>query len=61
MTTKIFFNTPGDAEIISENLGEPINDDELSITVDPEELELALKQTKLNSNSYSIAVVSEVE
>ena len=38
MTTKIFFDNPWDAEKISFNIEEPINEDELSIIVDPDEL-----------------------
>lgn len=60
MTTKIFFDNSEDAEKISENLGEPI-DDNLSITVDPEELSLALKQVPIKTTSYSIAEVFEPE
>lgn len=61
MANKIFFDNPEDAERISENLREPINDDNLSITVDPEELSLALRQIELKPTSYSIAEVSEPE
>ena len=61
MTVKIFFDNPRDAEKVSENLREPINDDNLSITVDPEELSLALRQVELKPTSYSIAEISEPE
>lgn len=60
MTTKIYFNNASDAEEISLNLGEPINDDDLSIVVDVDELALALKQTNISSTSYSVATVEEV-
>lgn len=61
MATKIFFDNPKDAEKVSANLKELINDDTLSITVDPEELSLALRQIELKPTSYSIAEISEPE
>jgi hypothetical protein len=60
MTTKIFFDNPSDAEKISLNLGEPINDDDLFIVVDVDELALALKQTNISSTAYSVATVEKV-
>lgn len=56
MSTKIFFDNIKDAVKISINLGEPVGED-LSIEIDPEELQLALKQVYLTHTTYSIAEV----
>lgn len=55
---RIFFDNAEDAEKVSENIEEPVEDN-LSINVDAEELNLALKQVKISPTAYSIAEVTE--